>query len=581
MVKFFKIPEITEEASRIIKENFSLRQQSILLAFIVGLMTGLLAVAFKESIHYLGSFTLEVATNHDRWYEWLYLPLIAATGGAIAGLIVTYVPEASGSGIPEIRLHLARVGKRIRRRNIIAKFFGGIVAIGSGFSLGREGPTVSIGAASGTFVSSIFKLTGVKEKQLFAAGAGAGLAAAFNTPIAGVIFVVEELSHNFSSKFLAPCIVASITASAITRYLSGNKPSFEVLQIPEVFSWAQIPVYILLGLIAGVLGTVFTRSIIKSLDVFDGIKGIPLWVKVALAGLITGIVGVFIPEAIGDGHAATEKMLTGAAGVLWLLPLWFLAKIFLTAVGYGPGTPGGIFAPSLFCGAALGLFMGKFFNIIMPDLEIVSTNLALVGMGAFFTAVVRTPITAMVIIFEMTNNYQLILPLMLSCILADLVSQKLYPRAIYPALLFRSTGLDLEQEHFTSPLQQVKVGDVMTSNVQKLSKRINIAEAFEAMERSHHNGLPIVSRKGRLLGIITLSDLEDAFLKNIPVTTPVEEIMSKHLITITPDKMLDQALDKMHLNKIGRILVVDPQRRDYLVGIVTRSDILKAEVQGI
>jgi CIC family chloride channel protein len=289
---------------------------------------------------------------------------------------------------------------------------------------------------------------------------------------------------------------------------------------------------------------------------------------------------MFIPQAIGDGHAATELLLKGDV-ILWVIPIWLAAKLLLTAIGYGSGTPGGIFAPALFCGAALGLLIGKFINLTLPGIDIISTNIALVGMGAFFTAVVRTPITAIVIIFELTGNYHLILPLMLSCMLADLVAAKIYPRAIYPALLFRSTGLDLDQEHFTSPLEQVKVKDVMTTDVETLSKRTNIAEAFEAMERSHHNGFPIVSRRGRLLGVITLSDLEDAFLKNVLVTTPISEIMTKNVITTYPEQTLNQALEKMHVAKIGRLIVLTPDKSGHIAGILTRSDILKAEIQGI
>lgn len=596
MIRFHNIPHFTDELAYVLRKSLSLRQQSITLAFIVGLIVGILAVAFKASIEILAHNIYNITSSPTVWYSYFYLPIIAALGGAVAGFIVWVVPQSSGSGIPEVRLQLARIGKKIPRRNIIAKFFGGIAAIGSGLSMGREGPTVTIGAGCGRLIGSIFKLTGKRENQLFAAGAGAGLAAAFNTPIAGVIFVVEELSHNFKASFLAPCIVASITASAVTRFFQGNNPSF-VLDIKhESVPIESILVYIFVGIIAGLVGSLFTKSIMESLDFFDNIKKLPVWGKIAIAGLFTGTVGIFIPQALGNGHLATQAILNGnpeilatnilslsgfTGSIFWILLIWLAAKILLTGIAYGSGAPGGIFAPALFCGAAMGLFLGQSMEII-PHLEwIEPTNVALVCMGAVFTAVVRTPITGIVIIFEMTTNYELILPLMLSCIFSDLVASKLYPKAIYPALLFRSTGIDIEADDFVHPMEQVKVQDVMTTSVDFLTKRTNIAEAFEAMERTHHNGFPIISRRNKLLGVITLSDLENAFLKSTPPETAIEYIMTKKLITITPEETLNIALDKMHAHKIGRLLVVDKFHRDKMVGIITRTDILKAEIDSV
>ena len=577
MVRLFKFPKKSEDFKRYLRDHLSMKRQTILLAFLVGLLTGIFGFAFKYSIAVISTNVSHIASNPTEWWEWLYYPLIGFVGACIAGIAVQYVPESSGSGIPEVRLALARPGVGVKRRNILAKFFGGIAGIGTGLSMGREGPTVQIGASSGTLVSKIFGITGKNQKKFLAAGAGAGLAAAFNTPIAGVLFVVEELQHNFSAKFLAPCIVASVTASSVIRHLQGNVPDYRVSFVPDNFSVEQLPVYLLLALLAGSLGTLFIKSILATLDFFAKHNNIPKWLQVGIAGLITGVVALWLPEVIGDGHDPIETLLR-AEVVVWLLPLWFIFKLILTSLAYGSGAPGGLFAPSLLCGASLGLFLGHMTNILFPDIPIMPQTLALVGMAAFFTAVVRTPITAAVIMFEMTTNYSCIIPLMFTCIIADLVSAKLFPRAIYPALLFRSTGIDLDEEKITSPLEQMKVSEVMTADVDTLTKNATITEALEILERSHHNGFPVLSDEGKLIGVVTLADLENALLRKIDMDASLSIIMSEYIISVKPDDLLVKALEKLHENKIGRLIVVDPNDKTKLVGILTRSDILKAEV---
>lgn len=579
MVRLGHISEISDEFRHYLKHHFSLRQQSLILALIVGLLAGLFGFAFKFSIEYVHIGIHCFASNINNWWEWLYLPVIGFIGGSIAGYCVQIVPQASGSGIPEVRLALHRAGKEIQRRNIFFKFIGGIAGIGTGLSMGREGPTVQIGASCGTLISRMFNLKGKRQKNLVASGAGAGLAAAFNTPIAGVLFVVEELAHNFSAKFLAPCIIASVTASVVIRHCSGNKLSYAVPVLPGDFELNQLPVYIVVGLLAGLLGVVFIQSIIKSLDSFSSIKGFPKWLQVGFAGLITGIVAIHIPEVTGDGHAGVEMLLNGKV-LLFIIPLWFVLKLLLTSLAYGSGAPGGLFAPSLLCGAAVGLFVGSITEQLFPGI-IKPEVVALVGMASFFTAVVRTPITAAVIIFEMTGNYHSILPIMFSCILADVVSSKLFPRAIYPALLFRSTGIDLDSEEAHSPLEDLTVEEFMSNEVDSLLKTTTIADAFETLERSHHNGFPVLSEKGNIEGIITLADLENAFIRKVAVDTTVDTIMSRHIIYVHPTDKIDLALERLHDNKIGRLLVVDTKDKRKLKGIITRSDILKAEMHSV
>jgi CIC family chloride channel protein len=408
-------------------------------ALLVGVCAGLVAAAFR--------LTLETA---DRWRDALYraahampapwgLLLVLAVCGAAAGaalwLVRRFAPETSGSGIPHLKAVLHRLRGMHWRRVLLVKFASGTLGIGAGLALGREGPTVQMGGALGQMVSGWLKSSARERHILIAAGAGAGLAAAFNAPLAGVIFVLEELRRDFAPGALTGAFVASVTADVVVRLLSGQSPVFHVVN-PPVPPLSALPLFLILGLVAGLLGVVFNRTLLASLRLFQRTARWPLGLPAALVGLAVGLVGWFAPETLGGGGALVQATLGGRMGIATLASL-LLLRFGMTMASYGTGAAGGIFAPLLVIGAQTGLLVGLVGQHAFPSAAGFGTSFAVVGMAALFTAIVRAPLTGIVLILEMTSSYPLMLPLLAACFLAYALADLLHDRPIYEALLER------------------------------------------------------------------------------------------------------------------------------------------------
>jgi len=413
------------------------RRRQLPRALVVGLLSGLIAVAFR--------LTLESA---ERWRERLYaaahglgpagilLPALvcAACAGIAVALVRGLAPEASGSGIPHLKAVLHHLRSLRWGRVIPVKFVGGSIATGAGLALGREGPTIQMGGAVGEMVSGWFGSTPRERQTLIAAGAGAGLAAAFNAPLAGLVFVLEELQRDFAPAVFATTLIASATADVVTRSLMGQLPVFHtaVATAPPL---AALPVSLLIGLLAALLGVLFNRTLVGALDVFQRASR-PAWVAGAAVGAVVGVVGWFAPAALGGGGRLIEETLAGRAA-LAALPLVFLLRFGLTMISYGSGAPGGIFAPLLVLGAELGLGMGALARRVAPLVAGEPVTFAVVGMAALFSAIVRAPLTGMVLMVEMTGSYALVLPLLVACLTAYGIADFLGDRPVYEALLER------------------------------------------------------------------------------------------------------------------------------------------------
>ena len=423
-----------EHNAKAVLKKFA-RGKIVLQAILVGIISGLLAVLFRYSVSQLDSFLFETSDKMSLLYKIISIPLITGFGGLIAGLLVFKIaPESSGSGIPEVKYFLSKLGQKFRKRVIITKFFAGVIGIGAGLSLGREGPSVQLGAGAGALVSRLYKLQGFKERKLIAAGAGAAIGATFNAPIAATIFVLEELVHVFKSSLLFPVLVATVTASVIARSLLGNNYAFDIPKLSIQPDYQNLHIYIVLGIFAGFLGVAFTRNIMSNLKYFESIKT-PNWFKPAIAGFFTGLVGVFLPFILGPGNQAISYLLEGKIPLL-LIVIVFVGKFFLTPFCFGSGAAGGLFLPTIMLGAFLGYFTGNVAQNFL-SLQVEPIVVALVGMGAFLSAVARTPITAVVIVSELTGDYSHILPIMLSAAVADLIADKLNSPSVYALLMLR------------------------------------------------------------------------------------------------------------------------------------------------
>ncbi len=557
-------------------ESFDYKTQILLRVALIGVIIGVVAVAFRRGIEILAHFISQICTTTDgEWYTWLYFPLITTLGGLVAGYITQkYAPDAKGSGIPQVKQALNTSSVVIKLRTAFVKFFAGIIAIGSGLSLGREGPTVHIGAALASKISRV--LGGKHRKRAVASGAGAGLAAAFNTPIAGVIFVIEELDKNMSSLALGPAIVGSVSAAVTCRLLYGDAFTFKFESTHVTDLWS-LPLFIFLGVLCAIFGVYFQRSILWSLGAYEKVLTgkLPKWAWGGLAGFVTGVVALYLPQAIGGGHETLASVLDESLPLL-LIIIIFMVKYFLTVVAYGSGVPGGIFAPTIILGALLGSIVGHVSGAVFPQLGVVPANFAFVGMGAFFTAVSRAPITSIVMLFELTGNYELVLPLMFACIVANVSAERLKKGSIYRCLLERE-GIDIKEYSSPSYLQRFSVEDAMNSSVDTINENEPLINLIEAFDKTDHSGFPVVDNEGKLVGIVTKQDMHristdmkyDEFL--------VKNIMTKNPKVLRPSDNLHSAIIKFYEFKVGRLLVIDDNDNEALVGIITRSDIINFE----
>lgn len=407
-------------------------------AALVGLLSGLVAVAFRRALDGADNLRDALITFGHLHPTWGFLlPVLFGAAGAGAGvfLVQRFAPEASGSGIPHLKSVLHRLRGMTWHRILVVKFGGGVLAIGGGLALGREGPTIQMGGAIGQMVSQWFKGTPRERQTLIAAGAGAGLAAAFNAPLSGVIFVLEELQRDFTPTVFTATFVACVIADVVARLLSGQLPAFHVASHP-LAPLESLPVFLILGLLAGVLGVAFNRALLGTLRLFSRAGRWPRGAAGALVGAGVGLVGWFLPQTLGGGHQLVEQTLAGHV-VLSSLLLLFSLRFGLTMFSYGTGAAGGIFAPLLVLGAQIGLMTGLIAGHFFPAAAPEPTMFAVVGMAAYFTAIVRAPLTGIVLIVEMTGNYSLMLPLLVACFCAYGIADLLGDKPVYEALLER------------------------------------------------------------------------------------------------------------------------------------------------
>lgn len=543
------------------------RSKIILQAVMVGLISGLLVVFFKVSINKLFEFIQNFISQFDLSHKLLIFPLITTLGGLISGVLVfKFAPETKGSGIPFVKMVMARMGNITRVRTIVVKFLAGVAGIGTGLSLGREGPSVQLGAGAGALVGKIFKMKGTDQGKLIAAGAGSAIGATFNAPIAGTIFVLEELVNKFSASLLFPVLVATVTASSVARHFLGNNPSFTIPYITHDLSFEGISVCIILGIVAGFLGVAFAKIIYKNNEFFEKMDKIPNWLKPAIAGFGIGVIGIFIPYVLGSGNLSVDLLLQHKLA-LSVVVLVFAVKFFVTPFCFGSGAAGGIFLPMLMLGSFLGYIVASIFNMFGFHVDVVV--MAMIGMGAFLASVARTPITAVVMVFEMTSGYTHILPIMLSAAIADLIAEKLNHRPIYASLIVNQVK---SQE--AKLLSSLLVKNYMKTDLVCFSSNMTISMVQEKIKNYSFKTYPVKNDKNKLLGLITKSDIEDAIFQGVDTNTEINKLMNPSPVTIEPSENLYIAYFRLHSNNAQCLVVVDKNNK--IKGLITRQDINKA-----
>ncbi|MEN9567329.1 MAG: hypothetical protein RLZZ69_2525, partial [Cyanobacteriota bacterium] len=476
---------------------------ALLEACLIGLFSALAAVMLKQGIGWLGGWRVHTANLIGGK---IVLPLMGFVFGTLAGIIIQVLsPAAAGGGVPQVKAALAKYPVTLNLRTALVKTLATILVVGAGFTVGRRGPTVHIGAALGAQVSRWIPNSPTNRRQMIAAGAAAGLAAGFNTPIAGVLFVVEELMRDISGLTLETAIAASFTGAVVSRILGSanfNVP-LEVIDSARQGSFAvdEIPFYLVLGILAGVLGGIFNRGIIHGMK-FSRTCPLPMPIQIGLAGLISGAVVSWLPPFFQDNAGLRELLIAGQFS--WqTTAIVFVAQFCLTILAYSAGAPGGLFAPALVLGSALGYLVG------LTEVALISSEspytFALTGMGAFFTSVVRVPVTAIIIVFEMTADFNLVLPLMITCAVAYIVAESVSKGSLYEHLL-EISGIELTTENPNHDfMAELTANDVMQSKVETLPSNLSLPELVKAISRSHHRGFPVVE-DGKLVGIIAQSD---------------------------------------------------------------------------
>jgi CIC family chloride channel protein len=403
------------------------------LSLVVGAATGVVGAAFRFSLEWADRWRSEVLAQPLGPIGFAFVVAVSAVAAGVAAWLVRkFSPHAAGSGIPHVEAVLEGRLQPAPFVLIPVKFLGGVLAMGAGLALGREGPSVQIGSSLAHLSSRLLQRSWQDTRVLMAAGAGAGLAVAFNAPIAGAVFVLEELVRRFETRIAIAALGASATAMAVARTLLGDAPEFTVAALPYPNTQTRA-LFFALGLVTGIVGVVYNRALLGMIRGFKRTGNVPVEARAAIVGAGVALLGCFAPASIGGGEVLTQHTLDGKF-TLGLVALMFAVRFVLGPVSYATRTPGGLFAPMLVIGAQLGLLFGVGCHQAMPELGMPAEAFAVVGMAAFFTAVVRAPITGITLITEMTGSFTMLLPMLAACFVAMIVPTMLGEAPIYDAL---------------------------------------------------------------------------------------------------------------------------------------------------
>ncbi|MHB8630131.1 MAG: chloride channel protein [Aggregatilineales bacterium] len=568
-------------------------------AIVVGLGTGLGAVLFIELIALIQQLFFESAASVLGFLGRGLIILAPAVGGLLAGPIIAYfAKEAKGHGVPEVMQAIALHGGQIRPRVVIAKVLASAACIGSGGSAGREGPIVQVGAALGSNVGQLLRMSDARIRNLVACGAAAGIAATFNAPIAGVLFATEIIIGELRLDDLGSVALSAVTASTVARVFLGDRPAFAIPNYALKSPW-EILLYALLGLLAALVAVGFIRLLYGLEDLFDHWR-FPEALKPAVGGLLLGMLAFFypmvlglgfiptadaqlglpvaanIPRVFGSGFPTIEATLLGNLPFGLLVVLIFL-KPLATSFTLGSGNSGGVFAPALLSGAVLGGAFGQIVEYLAPGTTAGPGAFAVVGMAAVFAGAARAPFTAILIVFELTDDYHMIVPLIAGVIVSLIVAERLHPESIYTLKLTRR-GIHLRRGRDVDVMETVRVDEVMVKQPVTVAADLPATLLAGEFLRTGRHGFPVLNDDGSLLGVVSLEDYRRAISEEQGSAVPlrVRDISTSDVVSVYPDESVGTALRRMAPRDLSRLPVVareDPRR---LLGVVRRNDIVRA-----
>ena len=555
----------------------------VVVAVVIGVLGGFGAILFRFTIRFFEAvffqswhYSLDYVLTLP-WYIKLFAP---AAGGLIVGPIVyNFAREARGHGVPEVMESIVLRGGAIRPRVMIAKVIASAVSIGSGGSVGREGPIVQIGSAIGSSLGQLMKVTGTRLRTFVACGTAAGIAATFNAPIAGALFAMEVILSDFGISQFSPIVVSSVAATVVSRHFLGDFSAFIIPSYKLVSVFEMIP-YVILGVLSAFVALGFINLLYKSEDLFERLP-LPPFLKPAIGGLLIGVIGIAYPYIFGVGYDTISLALNGELLGYFLLFLVVL-KLVATSLTIGSGGSGGIFAPSLFLGANLGGFVGTVVHSLLPSLTATSGAYALVGMGAVAAGAMHAPITSILIIFELTNDYHIILPLMITCIISVLITTRLKKDSIYTLKLSRR-GINIFHGQEINVLHSLRVSKALNKNCEKVRADTAFRELMDLTVSSPHPNFFVVDGQNHLQGVISIHDLRsiiyesdalELLLVADDLATPIEHYF-------TPEDTLDIVMKAFGEINIDELPVVNDEINLELIGTVSKNQVIELYNQEI
>ncbi len=539
-------------------------QVFLFLALVIGALTGLAVVAFILLTEREGMRLYPAGS--DRWRR-VAFPVAGSLG--IGYLLFRYFPNARGSGVPQTKEALYAREGRITLRTVLGKFFCTSATLASGIPLGREGPSVQVGGGIASVLGRFLGLRPEKVKALLPVGAAAAIAAAFNTPLAAVLFALEEIVGDLHAPVLGSVVLASATSWIVLRLLLGNNPLFKVPQY-ELVHPLELAIYAVLGVAGGLVSVAFTKLLLGMRERFLRFPQKTVWFQPLAGGLLVGVMGWFVPQVLGVGYGYVGDVLNGRMAFK-LMVLLVVLKLLAVTTSYASGNAGGIFGPALFIGAMLGGAVGTVAHHLLPAYTARPGAYALVGMGAVFAGVIRTPMTSVLMIFETTHDYAVIVPLMISNLVSFFISSRLQRQPIYEALAIQD-GIHLPTEATRQRHREHQVTRVMRTATESLPAEITVGEALQRVRESEFRTSLVTDRRG-VVGVVNLPTVEREAAED--ASKQLGEIVKGRVFPhVHPDQGLDLALERMGVNQIEILPVVSRADVHKLVGIVTLHDVL-------
>lgn len=526
---------------------------------------------FQDLANWAGFDSIGTVLGHTGNWMIFFIPVI---GGLAVGLISHFfIGKERYHGIAGIMESVSLGGGRLPYRKIPIKTVAAALSIGSGASVGPADPSVQIGAYLGSMFGQLLRLSDERIRALVASGVAGGLAAAFNAPIAGIFFALEIVIGELNVNAFGIVTLASVISSVFTQAISGSQPAFHIPAYAFNSAW-ELPLYFGLGVLSGLSAAFYTRLHHFTRGIFDTWNA-PRWFKPAVAGLAVGLVGMHLPQVFGTGYATIENILHGKPMDVTLLLSLALARLVLTPICFSSGFHGGVFAPALFSGAALGSAYGLIAQQIFPSLNISPPAFAMVGMAAALAGTIHAPITSFILLFEMTHDYRIILPLIAAVNVSLFLSWHLQHDSVYTLGLTRK-GIRLQRGRDIDVLETIMVSEVMETEIVTLRESDSLTVATDLLTRKRQHGLPVLNNAGELTGIITVQDIDRAQDDDSGIVRTVGEVCERELLLAYPDETIGAALRRIGVRNVGQLPVVARNNLYSLVGLLRNTDIARA-----